>query len=99
MTACASWWIASGRGMRKSEAAIDRWLKEVTPSTKLRRWFGHDPSQREEFRHRYGVELSCRAELFSELRTIAKSHHAAAWAAASLVFDLWNSASRSGFTV
>jgi hypothetical protein len=33
------------RGLRKSEAAIDRWVKDVAPSTKLRRWFGHDPSR------------------------------------------------------
>jgi len=33
------------RGLRKSEAAIDRWVKDVAPSTELRRWFGHDPSR------------------------------------------------------
>ena len=30
------------RGVRKADAAIDRWAKEVAPSTELRRWFGHD---------------------------------------------------------
>lgn len=38
------------RGLRKSEDAIDRWLKDVAPSAELRRWFGHDPSRRDEFR-------------------------------------------------
>ena len=33
------------RGVRKADAAIDRWAKEVAPSTELRRWFGHDPSR------------------------------------------------------
>jgi uncharacterized protein YeaO (DUF488 family) len=32
------------RGVRKSDAAIDRWAKDVAPSTDLRRWFGHDPT-------------------------------------------------------
>ena len=31
------------RGLRKADAAIDRWLKDIAPSTELRRWFGHDP--------------------------------------------------------
>ena len=60
------------RGVRKSEAAVDRWLKEVAPSTELRRWFGHDPNHWEEFRRRYGGELSRNAELLDELRTIAR---------------------------
>jgi uncharacterized protein YeaO (DUF488 family) len=33
------------RGLRKSQAAIDRWVKDVAPSTELRRWSGHDPSR------------------------------------------------------
>ncbi len=58
------------RGVRKSEAAIDRWMKEVAPSTELRRWFGHDPVRWDEFRRRYGAELSRNAETLNELRTI-----------------------------
>jgi len=38
------------RGLRKSETAIDRWLKDGAPSAELRRWFGHDPSRWDEFR-------------------------------------------------
>ena len=60
------------RGVRKADAAIDRWAKEVAPSTELRRWFGHDQSRWEEFRHRYGAELSHNTALVSELRTIAQ---------------------------
>jgi uncharacterized protein YeaO (DUF488 family) len=60
------------RGVRKSEAAIDRWLKEIAPSTELRRWFGHDPGRWSEFRRRYRTELSAHAELMSELRTMAR---------------------------
>jgi uncharacterized protein YeaO (DUF488 family) len=60
------------RGVRKSDAAIDRWLKEVAPSTELRRWFGHDPSRWEEFRRRYRAELSRDTALLNELRAIAR---------------------------
>jgi uncharacterized protein YeaO (DUF488 family) len=60
------------RGVRKSEAAIDRWLKEIAPSTELRRWFGHDPSRWSEFRRRYRSELSGHAELVNELRALAR---------------------------
>src|ERR1041385_3605139 len=28
------------RGIKKSDAAIDRWLRDIAPSTDLRRWFG-----------------------------------------------------------
>jgi hypothetical protein len=31
------------RGLRRTDAAIDRWFKDIAPSTELRRWFGHDP--------------------------------------------------------
>ena len=59
------------RGVRKADAAIDRWDKEVAPSTELRRWFGHDPRHWEEFRRRYRAELSSNAALVDELRAIA----------------------------
>jgi uncharacterized protein YeaO (DUF488 family) len=60
------------RGLTKSEATIDRWLKEVAPSSELRRWFGHDPTKWEEFRRSYAAELSGRAGLVSELRKAAQ---------------------------
>lgn len=60
------------RGVRKSDAAIDRWLKEVAPSTELRRWFGHDPSRWEEFRRRYRAELSGNTAFLDELRAVAR---------------------------
>ena len=45
------------RGMRKEELTLDNWIKDVAPSTDLRRWFGHDPAKWEEFRRRYFAEL------------------------------------------
>lgn len=46
------------RGVSKSEAEVDEWLKEVSPSSELRKWFGHDPDKWPEFRRRYLKELS-----------------------------------------
>jgi uncharacterized protein YeaO (DUF488 family) len=60
------------RGLRKADAAIDRWLKDIAPSTELRRWFGHDPSRWEEFQRRYRHELSVHPELLNELRETAR---------------------------
>lgn len=60
------------RGLRKSQAAIDRWVKDVAPSTELRKWFGHDPSRWDEFRRRYKAELAHKAEPLDELRAIAR---------------------------
>ncbi len=45
------------RGIRKEDAAIDHWMKEIAPSAALRRWFGHDPARWPEFRRRYAEEL------------------------------------------
>jgi len=60
------------RGIRKVDAAIDQWMKDIAPSTELRQWFAHDPSRWDEFCHRYKSELAHNAELVNELRTIAK---------------------------
>jgi uncharacterized protein YeaO (DUF488 family) len=45
------------RGIRKEAAHIDEWLRDVAPSTELRKWFGHDPRRFAEFRRRYLTEL------------------------------------------
>ncbi len=45
------------RGLSKAEAGIDEWLKDLAPSTELRKWFGHDPEKWHEFRRRYSEEL------------------------------------------
>ncbi|MDD5702457.1 MAG: DUF488 family protein [Dehalococcoidales bacterium] len=46
------------RGLSKAKAKIDEWLKDLGPSTELRKWFGHDPGKWEEFRQKYLQELS-----------------------------------------
>ncbi len=45
------------RGLKKSEARIDEWLREIAPSTTLRKWFKHDPSRWKEFKEKYAAEL------------------------------------------
>ena len=45
------------RGISKEKAALDQWMKEIAPSTKLRKWFGHDPARWDEFRRRYATEV------------------------------------------
>jgi uncharacterized protein YeaO (DUF488 family) len=60
------------RGLSKSEAAVDRWLKELAPSAELRRWFGHDPARWDEFRRRYQAELAQATDLLDELRALAR---------------------------
>ncbi len=45
------------RGLTKEKAGVDLWLKELAPSTELRKWFNHDPAKWDEFRKRYLLEL------------------------------------------
>ncbi|MGH7550173.1 MAG: DUF488 domain-containing protein [Gemmatimonadota bacterium] len=56
------------RGLSKSSAQIDLWLKEVAPSTELRKWFGHDPAKWAAFRRRYFRELEENPEAVEQLR-------------------------------
>lgn len=45
------------RGLTREKANIDLWLKDIAPSTELRKWFGHDPDKWNEFRKRYRSEF------------------------------------------
>jgi uncharacterized protein YeaO (DUF488 family) len=45
------------RGLTKEKAGIDLWLKDIAPSTELRKWFSHNPDRWEEFKERYLAEL------------------------------------------
>ncbi len=60
------------RGVSKDHAALDHWMKEIAPSTELRKWFGHEPAKWEEFRRRYADELHGNAALLEELRALAR---------------------------
>ena len=60
------------RGVRREEARLDEWARELAPSAELRRWFGHDPERFEEFRRRYTDELAGQEEKLRELRRRAR---------------------------
>ncbi|MDD5241883.1 MAG: DUF488 domain-containing protein [Sulfuricella sp.] len=63
------------RGVSKEQVRIDLWLKEISPSSNLRKWFGHDAALWDEFRHRYFLELEEHpepvAQLLEKLKTEA----------------------------
>lgn len=56
------------RGMTKEKAGVDLWLKNIAPSTALRKWFGHEPAKWEEFKQRYRQELRENKEQVSLLK-------------------------------
>jgi uncharacterized protein YeaO (DUF488 family) len=60
------------RGLTKERAAVDLWLKEIAPSTELRKWFGHDPKKAKEFERRYGRELRGHGEQLDLIREKAR---------------------------
>jgi uncharacterized protein YeaO (DUF488 family) len=60
------------RGVTKKAAAIDEWMKDISPSTALRQWFGHEPSRWQEFRRRYVREVRDNPDQLRRLRALAK---------------------------
>jgi uncharacterized protein YeaO (DUF488 family) len=60
------------RGVLKAKLRLDAWLKEVGPSTELRKWFGHDPEKWIEFRRRYFRELGSRREAWQPILSAAR---------------------------
>ena len=59
------------RGVKKAEASIALWRKELAPSTELRKWFGHDPEKWSEFQQRYRAELKDNPGL-AEIRALVR---------------------------
>jgi uncharacterized protein YeaO (DUF488 family) len=60
------------RGVTRERAKLDLWLKDVAPSPKLRKWFGHDPARWNEFQRRYWKELQDHQDAVDVLRKKAK---------------------------
>ena len=60
------------RGVSKAALQLDAWLKEVGPSTALRKWFSHDPEKWREFRRRYFRELDSRPEAWEPIVSAAR---------------------------
>jgi uncharacterized protein YeaO (DUF488 family) len=60
------------RGLRKADAALDLWAKDLSPSTTLRKWFGHDPARWKEFRSRYAKEVRQHPAQLAQLRLLSQ---------------------------
>lgn len=56
------------RGLTKELAAVDLWVKDLAPSTELRKWFGHDPARWKQFQIRYRKELQETSEALQLLK-------------------------------
>ena len=60
------------RGVSKSTLKLDYWVKHLSPSNELRKWYQHDPEKFAEFRRRYLAELKQQGEGLEELRAAVK---------------------------
>lgn len=72
------------RGVLKEQAGIDQWLKEIAPTTPLRKWFDHDPEKWPEFKKRYFRELDQNEALVEKLSEMSRK------GAVTLVFGAKN---------
>src|SRR5438552_13601567 len=55
------------RGIKKDSLKIDNWLKNVAPSSELRKWFSHDPKKWDAFRKRYETELRANPDVWQPI--------------------------------
>ena len=89
------------RGLRKGQAQVDTWAKDVAPSTELRKWFGHDPARWGAFQERYVQELQANpqvkllATLLASMRAVFPSR-AAQWCSRSAACRLAGTLGKPG---
>ena len=62
------------RGQSREKLKLTAWVKDIAPSTELRKWFGHDPDKWVEFRKRYRAELDANPDAVAELQELLKEH-------------------------
>jgi uncharacterized protein YeaO (DUF488 family) len=62
------------RGLKKEDAKVDEWLKDIAPSSGLRKWYSHDPSKWNEFKKRYWSEIDNNKDVIGKLREEAAIH-------------------------
>ena len=60
------------RGVSKAKLKLDAWPRDLSPSTSLRKWYGHEPARFAEFRRRYKAELATHKEQLKALRAMIK---------------------------
>lgn len=62
------------RGLSKDKAGVDLWLKEISPSEKLRKWYAHDPQKWQGFKKKYQKELRAKRKLARQIKEVEKEH-------------------------
>jgi uncharacterized protein YeaO (DUF488 family) len=62
------------RGLTKERASVTLWLRDVAPSTALRKWFGHAPARWKRFQTRYRKELREKTDVLEMLKRKSKAH-------------------------
>jgi uncharacterized protein YeaO (DUF488 family) len=62
------------RGLTRSKAKLDHWLRDIAPSDALRKWYAHDPKRWPEFKRRYAAELRREKDPVKELKALLKDH-------------------------
>ena len=60
------------RGIKKEKAHIDEWLREISPSNELRKWYSHDPAKWAEFKKRYKQEIAGKEDLLKKIKAEAR---------------------------
>ncbi len=60
------------RGLTKEKAHVDLWVKEISPTSELRKWFRHDPKKWDEFQERYKTEIRGKDDLLTMLKRRAR---------------------------
>ena len=60
------------RGIKKEKAHIDEWVKEISPSNELRKWYSHDPAKWAEFKKRYKQEIAGKEDLLKKIKAEAR---------------------------
>ena len=64
------------RGISKEKAHLNLWMKEIAPSTELRKWFSHDPEKWKEFQNKYKQELKEKKDSIAKIKDIEKENSA-----------------------
>jgi uncharacterized protein YeaO (DUF488 family) len=85
------------RGLSKQKAKVDHWLRDIAPSTGLRKWYGHDPERWTEFQRRYRAELKVRKDAVKELKALLKQHRDVTFLFSSKEEELNNAAALKAY--
>lgn len=85
------------RGLTKRKAKVDYWLRDIAPSTRLRKWYGHDPKRWAEFKRRYREELQGEQEVLKELKALLKQHRTVTFLFSSKEEKLNNAAALNAY--